>query len=63
MRDNWNISLSHLVSLVPYQKKFVEKYHHWMCDPEIQEQTASEPLTIEEEYDMQKTWLEDPHSM
>lgn len=62
MRDNWNISLSHhLVNLVPYQRKFVEKYHEWMSDRDILEQTASEPLSIQEEYDMQRTWLEDPN--
>lgn len=33
----------------------------WMKDPYLQAMTASEPLTIEEEYEMQETWLNDPH--
>ena len=33
-----------------------------MQDPELQEQTASEPLTLEEEYDMQRKWAEDEDS-
>lgn len=28
-----------------------------MQSPELQETTASEPLTIEQEYEMQQTWL------
>ena len=47
------------VTLVPYRHKFVEVYHEWMKDPYILEMTASEPLTIEEEYQMQKSWRED----
>ncbi|KAJ5543215.1 hypothetical protein N7535_005644 [Penicillium sp. DV-2018c] len=31
-----------------------------MQDPEIQEATASEPLTLEEEYAMQRSWRQDP---
>lgn len=31
-------------------------------DPHLQEATASEPLTIEEEYEMQKSWCEDEKS-
>ena len=33
-----------------------------MKSPELQELTASEPLTLEEEYEMQKTWREDEDS-
>lgn len=61
MRDNWDISIKgDSVILVPYKKKFVEKYHNWMKDPFLLESTASEPLSIEEEYNMQKLWKEDP---
>ncbi|KAL3666858.1 hypothetical protein V7S43_007808 [Phytophthora oleae] len=44
------------VTLVPYEKEHVSKYHNWMKDPWLQEMTASEPLSIEEEFEMQKSW-------
>ena len=44
------------VILVPYRKHHVLKYHDWMSLPEIKKLTASEPLTIEEEYQMQSNW-------
>ncbi len=60
MRDNYfKTIIGEKVRLVPYRKKFVEKYHEWMQSPFLLEMTASEPLSIEEEYDMQKSWRED----
>ncbi|KZL81626.1 methionyl-trna synthetase [Colletotrichum incanum] len=44
------------VTLVPYEARHVEQYHGWMSDPDIQEATASEPLTLEEEYENQQSW-------
>lgn len=32
-----------------------------IIDPYLQEVTASEPLSLEEEYDMQAQWCADPH--
>lgn len=48
------------VILVPYLLNYIEKYHEWMQDPEILDLTASEPLTLEEEIQNQRSWLLDP---
>lgn len=54
MRANENTCLvGNRVFLVPYKKAHVAKYHDWMKSPELLETTASEPLSIEEEYEMQ----------
>ncbi|CAK9782116.1 acyl-CoA N-acyltransferase [Cutaneotrichosporon oleaginosum] len=45
--------------LVPYRKEHVPKYHEWMKSPELLELTASEPLSLEEEYEMQQKWQVD----
>ncbi|KAL1129221.1 hypothetical protein AAG570_013750 [Ranatra chinensis] len=47
------------VVLVPYRKRHVEKYHTWMESETLRKQTASERLNLEEEYEMQQTWLND----
>jgi RimJ/RimL family protein N-acetyltransferase len=61
MKDNQNIAIfGKQVILVPYEEKFVERYHEWMKSPFLQEMTASEPLTLEGEYNMQQSWREDP---
>ena len=60
MRLNENtVIVSDKVVLVPYQRHHVERYHSWMADPWLQEMTASEPLSIEEEYAMQQSWQQD----
>ncbi|XP_076325374.1 microtubule-associated Nat9 isoform X4 [Tachypleus tridentatus] len=60
MKVNENISLwGSRVILVPYKIYHVVKYHQWMKDQKLQELTASEPLTLEQEYEMQQSWLED----
>ena len=35
------------------RSQHVPRYHEWMSDPAIREATASEPLSLEEEYEMQ----------
>ncbi|KAH6893081.1 GNAT domain-containing protein [Thelonectria olida] len=42
--------------LVPYEAHHVRQYHAWMQDPDIQEATASEPMTLDEEYENQQSW-------
>lgn len=44
---------------MPYSAHHVPTYHEWMQDEEIQKATASEPLTLEEEYSMQRSWRKD----
>lgn len=51
------------VILVPYMKEHVPRYHVWMQDPAILQATASEPLTLDQEYEMQLSWVQDPLSM
>ncbi|CAN0174172.1 unnamed protein product, partial [Laminaria digitata] len=60
MHTNWEIALKgKLVKLVPYRREHVLTYHGWMQDPWIREMTASEPLSLDEEYAMQLSWKED----
>ncbi|XP_078135155.1 alpha/beta-tubulin-N-acetyltransferase 9 [Sander vitreus] len=60
MKINENTLLEGLNAvLVPYNAEHVPRYHEWMKSPELQQLTASEPLTLEQEYDMQKSWRED----
>uniref|UniRef100_A0A8C7X8Z8 N-acetyltransferase 9 n=1 Tax=Oryzias sinensis TaxID=183150 RepID=A0A8C7X8Z8_9TELE len=60
MKINENTMLEgQRVLLVPYNAEHVPRYHEWMKSPELQQLTASEPLTLEQEYDMQRSWRED----
>ncbi|CAL9699200.1 unnamed protein product [Knipowitschia caucasica] len=67
MRINENVLLAgNRVVLVPYTRAHVPRYHvcvfryHvWMQSPELQTLTASEPLSLQQEYDMQTSWSQD----
>mmetsp|Transcript_34213 Transcript_34213/g.75893 ORF Transcript_34213/g.75893 Transcript_34213/m.75893 type:complete len:206 (-) Transcript_34213:1962-2579(-) len=60
MKINFNTTIEgDIVKLVPYRKHHVDVYHVWMQDPFLQETTESEPLTMEEEYQMQASWAAD----
>ena len=60
MRANANLVIvGDKTKLVPYREEHVPRYHAWMADPAILEATASEPLSLEQEFDMQKTWRDD----
>ena len=47
------------LNFVPYTRLHVQNYHEWMTDPKLLEATASEPLTLEEEYENQISWAND----
>ncbi|XP_050665895.1 alpha/beta-tubulin-N-acetyltransferase 9 isoform X2 [Leptidea sinapis] len=60
MLINSNLKIvSRNIILVPYTPLHVIKYHNWMKSKELQNLTASEPLSLSEEYEMQKSWKED----
>ena len=60
MRTNWKTKIvGTKVVLIPYREDHVDKYHKWMKSEELQELTGSEPLTLEQEREMQMTWRED----
>ncbi|GHJ89205.1 hypothetical protein NliqN6_5607 [Naganishia liquefaciens] len=57
MRLNENTAIvGDSVVLVPYRKEHVEQYHEWMKSPELLEATASDPLSLDEEREMQQKW-------
>lgn len=59
LADNLPALATSNILLVPYSAHHVPAYHEWMKDPELQELTASEPLTLSEEYSMQRSWRTD----
>jgi len=60
MRKNYETVLSGTRAvLVPYRREHVERYHEWMKSPFLLEMTGSEPLSFEEEVEMQLSWRDD----
>lgn len=51
------------LTLVPYCKSHVVTYHGWMQNPWLLEMTASEPLSLEEEFENQRSWHVDEHKI
>lgn len=45
-----------------YSSILILRYHQWMTDPELQKLTASEPLSLDQEYEMQEAWRNDDDS-
>ncbi|KAI8385699.1 GNAT domain-containing protein [Blakeslea trispora] len=62
LNENTILRGQHVV-LVPYKPEHVPKYHEWMQSPFLQEMTASEPLTLEQEYEMQQSWHQDEEKL
>ena len=44
--------------MIPYRREFVPQYHSFMQDPLLLKLTGSEPMTLEEELNAQKDWIE-----
>ena len=60
MRDNWTTCvLCRDLLLIPYRRSFVPRYHAWMADEHLLETTSSERLTLAEEYEAQRGWVDD----
>ncbi|KAL7727898.1 hypothetical protein ACLKA6_019462 [Drosophila palustris] len=51
--------LGQRVVLVPYEARHVPKYHEWMSCPTLRNLTASDELSLSEEYEMQQSWRQD----
>nr|ADK92874.1 RimL/acetyltransferase-domain protein [Hypericum perforatum] len=51
------------VIMVPYMEAHVPNYHRWMQDPLLLQATGSEPLSLQQEYQMQLSWTQDPLTM
>ncbi|KAL1894730.1 hypothetical protein Sste5346_005705 [Sporothrix stenoceras] len=57
MKVNENTAISTpRVLLVPYDRRHVPTYHDWMEDEAVRAATASDRLTLEEEYENQESW-------
>ncbi|EWC46296.1 hypothetical protein DRE_04467 [Drechslerella stenobrocha 248] len=60
MRLNEDVSIiTNKLVFVPYEASHVETYSRWMASETLREATASERLSLPEEYAMQASWRED----
>lgn len=46
--------LGQSVDLIPYTKEYVPLFHEWLQDPEMQQLVATEPISLEADYDFQR---------
>ncbi|OEL13702.1 N-acetyltransferase 9-like protein [Dichanthelium oligosanthes] len=60
-KGSWYV-LGERAVLVPYLREHVPRYHEWMQDPALLEATASEPLSLAQEFDVHRSWSLDPIS-
>ncbi|WVZ55817.1 hypothetical protein U9M48_006428 [Paspalum notatum var. saurae] len=58
-KGSWYV-LGKRTVLVPYLREHVPRYHEWMQDPALLEATASEPLSLAQEFDVHRSWTLDP---
>ena len=60
MRVNWHerVETDELI-LTAYRRALVPLYHRWMADPWLREATASEEMSLDEEYSAQRGWRDD----
>ncbi|KAH8166612.1 hypothetical protein CIB48_g1599 [Xylaria polymorpha] len=57
MRVNENTTVcTSKILLVPYDAHHVGRYHEWMQNETLREATASDLLSLEEEYENQQSW-------
>ncbi|KAL8457341.1 hypothetical protein ACS0TY_035263 [Phlomoides rotata] len=57
IKEKMKVSLKgEKMMLVPYMKEHVSRYHVWIQDQII----VIEPLTLDQEYEMQLSWVQDP---
>mmetsp|Transcript_475 Transcript_475/g.1055 ORF Transcript_475/g.1055 Transcript_475/m.1055 type:complete len:284 (+) Transcript_475:39-890(+) len=60
MKINYELCLSgNSCIFVPYRPEHLPNYHEWMQDSFLLEATASEPLTMDQEIEMQREWRDD----
>jgi len=60
-KGSWYV-LGERALMVPYMREHVPRYHDWMQDPALLEATASEPLSLSQEFEVHRSWTLDPLS-
>jgi RimJ/RimL family protein N-acetyltransferase len=64
MRLNETVAIvTNRLTLVAYRREHVPRYHEWMQNAELRQLTASDELTLEEEFDNQRSWHLDENKL